>query len=190
MAPAKVNFQLSSFLFLPKHLSILRLSFLLKIPRFILVLSEMEYILIIQNATSKMAGVFSSLFRNKWRHHDITAIVKNHLCVSQLPLFYQRPYFLCICRLKSTLREIWILPIQSTIWGQITLPCQFNFAPNLKLLSTSLCVIFLAVGWVGEVIVGGLWGLFPGRRKQKKPGLNSVKCVSVKRGLILPITQQ
>ena len=65
MAPAKVNFQLSSFLFLPKHLSILRLSFLLKIPRFIRVLSEMEYILIIQNATSKMAGVFSSLFRNK-----------------------------------------------------------------------------------------------------------------------------
>ena len=66
----------------------------------------MEYILIIQNATSKMADVFSSLFRNKWRHHDITAIVKNHLCVSQLPLFYQRPYFLCIFPLKSTLREI------------------------------------------------------------------------------------
>ena len=106
MAPAEVNFQLSSFLFLPKHPFILRLSFLLKIPRFIRVLSKMEYILIIQNATSKMADVFSSLFRNKWRHHDITAIVKNHLCVSQLPLFYQRPYFLCIFRLKSTLREI------------------------------------------------------------------------------------
>ena len=86
--------------------------------------------------------------------------------------------------------KFWILPIYLTIWRQITLPCQFNFAPNLKLMSTSLCVIFLAVGWVGEVIVGGLWGLLPGRRKQKKPGLNSVKWVSVKRGLILPITQQ
>ena len=148
MAPAEANFQLSSFLFLPKHPFILRLSFLLKTPRFIRVLSKMEYILIIQNATSKMADVFSSLFRNKWRHHDITAIVKNHLCVSQLPLFYQRPYFLCIFRFKSTLREIWILPIYSTIWRQITLPCQFNFAPNLKLKRTSLCVIFLAVGWV------------------------------------------
>ena len=93
MAPAEVKIQLSSYLFLPKHPFILRLSFLSKIPRFIRVLSKMEYILIIQNATSKMADVFSSLFRNKWRHHDITSIVKNHLCVSQLPLFYQRPYF-------------------------------------------------------------------------------------------------
>ena len=42
-----------------------------------------------------------------------------------------------------------------------------------------------------EVIVGDLRGVLPGRRKQKKkPGLNSVKWVSVKRGLILPITQQ
>ena len=65
MAPAEVNFQLSSFLFLPKHPFILRLGFLLKIPRFIRVSSKMEYILIIQNATSKMADVFSSLFRNK-----------------------------------------------------------------------------------------------------------------------------
>ena len=76
----------------------------------------MEYILIIQNARSKMADAFSSLIRNKGRHHDITANVKNHLCVSQLPLFYQRPYFLCIFRFKSTLREICILPIYSTIW--------------------------------------------------------------------------
>ena len=76
----------------------------------------MEYILIIQNARSKMADAFSSLIRNKGRHHDITANVKNHLCVSQLPLFYQRPYFLCIFRFKFPLREIWILPIYSTTW--------------------------------------------------------------------------
>ena len=87
MAPAEMNFQLSSFLSLRRHLFIHRLSFLLKITRFIRVLSKMEYILIIQNARSKMADVFSALFRNKWRHHDITADVKNHLCVSQLPFF-------------------------------------------------------------------------------------------------------
>ena len=40
-----------------------------------MVLSKMEYILLIQNCTSKIANCSS--FNNKWRHHDFTAILKN-----------------------------------------------------------------------------------------------------------------
>ena len=36
----------------------------------------MEYILIIQDAGSKMADSSSSLFRNKWRHHDILLLLR------------------------------------------------------------------------------------------------------------------
>ena len=58
----------------------------------------------------------SSFFSNKWRHHDISATVKDHLCVSELSLFYQRPYYLRFFRSLSTLREIWILLRNSTTW--------------------------------------------------------------------------
>ena len=46
------------------------------------VLCKMEFIRIIQNGGSKMADASSSLFSNKWRHHDITVIVKDHSYVS------------------------------------------------------------------------------------------------------------
>ena len=70
MADAEFNFQQCSFpsklrilqvFLLPKHPFILRLSFLLKIPRFLPVLSKMEYIKIIQKGGSKMADASSSL---------------------------------------------------------------------------------------------------------------------------------
>ena len=69
MADAEFNFQQCSFpsklhilqIFLvPKHHFILRLSFLLKIPQFLPVLSKMEYIKIVQNGGSKMADASSS----------------------------------------------------------------------------------------------------------------------------------
>ena len=60
----------------------------IKIPRFI----RVEYISIIQNGGFKIADVSSSFVSNEWRHHDIIAIVKDHLCISQLPWLYQRPY--------------------------------------------------------------------------------------------------
>ena len=59
--------------------------------------------------------VSESLFSNKWSHPDITAIIKDHLCVSQLPWFYQRPYYLSFFRFIFTLREIWILTLNATI---------------------------------------------------------------------------
>ena len=64
-----------------------------------------------------MADASSRFFSNKWRHHEITDIVKDHLCVIQLPWFYQRFYYLDIFRFMSTLKEIWwIRQISSTIW--------------------------------------------------------------------------
>ena len=69
MADAEFNFQQCSFpsklhilqIFLgPKHHFILRLSFLLKIPQFLPVLSKMEYIKIVQSGGSKMADASSS----------------------------------------------------------------------------------------------------------------------------------
>ena len=40
-----------------------------------------------------MADASSSFFNDKLCRHDITAIVKYHLCVSQFPWFCQRPYY-------------------------------------------------------------------------------------------------
>ena len=79
-----------------------------------------------------MVDASGSFFSNKWRQHDITAIVKNRLCVSQLPWFHQRPYCLSIFRFMSTLREIWILPINSRIWKYfIMTPDKFVVSTNL-----------------------------------------------------------
>ena len=84
MADAEFNFQQCSFpsklrilqvFLLPKHPFILRLSFLLKIPRFLPVLSKMEYIKIIQKGGSKMADASSSL------------LVINNVIVTSLLLF-------------------------------------------------------------------------------------------------------
>ena len=84
MADAEFNFQQCSFpsklrilqvFLLPKHPFILRLSFLLKIPRFLPVLSKMEYIKIIQNGGSKMADASSSF------------LVINNVIVTSLLLF-------------------------------------------------------------------------------------------------------
>ena len=44
----------------------------------------MGYIQLIQNGGFKMANASISLFSNKLHHHDITAIVKDYLCVSKL----------------------------------------------------------------------------------------------------------
>ena len=63
-----------------------------------------------------MADASNSFYGNYWRHHVIAARVKDHLCVSQVPWFYQRPYLFKIFLFISTLREIWILPINSTLW--------------------------------------------------------------------------
>lgn len=71
------NFTFADF-FLPKYPFIPRTSFLSGIPRFIKVLSKMEYMSIIQNG-----GCFQFLFRNKLRH-DTTTIVKGYLCVCQI----------------------------------------------------------------------------------------------------------
>ena len=69
MADSEFNFQQCSFpsklhilqiFWVPKHPFILRLSFLLKIPRFLPVLRKMEYIKIVQNGGSKMADASSS----------------------------------------------------------------------------------------------------------------------------------
>ena len=69
MADAEFNFQQYSFpsklhilqnCLVPKHPFILRLSFLLKIPRFLPVLSKMEYIKILQNGGYKMADASNS----------------------------------------------------------------------------------------------------------------------------------
>ena len=43
----------------------------------------------------------------KWRHHEIADIVKDHLCVIQLPRFYQRIYYLDIFRFMSASKKIW-----------------------------------------------------------------------------------
>ena len=84
MADAEFNFQQCSFpskwrilqvFLLPKHPFIRRLSFLLKIPRFLPVLSKMEYIKIIQNGGSKMADASSSF------------LVINNVIVTSLLLF-------------------------------------------------------------------------------------------------------
>ena len=114
---ADFSFQQCSFLsefhillicLLPMH-RILRVSFLEKISRFIRVLSKMEYIKIICTGGSKMADA---------SNHDITVMDIHVLYIiyNQLPWFYQRPYYLGIFRFMSTLREIWILSIYSTIW--------------------------------------------------------------------------
>ena len=53
-----------------------------------MVLSKMEYILLIQNCTSKIANCSS--FNNKWRHHDFTATLKmvaNFMILSLLLIF-------------------------------------------------------------------------------------------------------
>ena len=63
------------FFLLPKHPFILRLSFLLKIPRFLPVLSKIEYIKIVQNGGSKMADASSSF------------LVINNVIVTSLLLF-------------------------------------------------------------------------------------------------------
>ena len=55
-----------------------------------------------------------SFFNNKRRYRDITATVKDNLCVSELCLFYLRTYYLRIFRSLSTFREMWILIINST----------------------------------------------------------------------------
>ena len=69
LADAEFNFQQCSFpsklhilqiFFVPKHHFILRLSFLLKIPRFLPVLSKIEYIKIVQNGGSKITDASSS----------------------------------------------------------------------------------------------------------------------------------
>ena len=117
-------------------------------------------------------------FCNKWRHDDITAIVKYHLCVSQLPWFYQRPYYLRIFRFMSTLREIWILQINLTIWRQndVILPHWFNqvMPRSCRMISKLLCAILVAVRWAFWRYRGVLRAPLPGRRKQKRPGLNMV----------------
>ena len=57
----------------------------------------MEYILIIQDAGSKMAASSSSLFRNKWRHHDILLLFRIIYMLTNFLYyysFYQRPYLM------------------------------------------------------------------------------------------------
>ena len=62
-------------------------------------------------------GRSSCFFSSKWHHHEITDIVKDHLCVIQLRWFYQRFYYLDIFRFMSALKKIWrIRQISSTIW--------------------------------------------------------------------------
>ena len=91
MADAEFNFQQCSFLL---ELHILQIFFasykypfipwLIKISWFIRVFySKMDYIKIIQNGGSKMADAFS-VFLRKWRHNDITALVKYYLYLRQL----------------------------------------------------------------------------------------------------------
>ena len=96
----------------------------------------MEYIWIIENEGSKMVDGSSSLFSNKWRHHDIIAIVKDHLCWS-----YQRPYYLRIFRL----REIWIPSINSVICRHCNV--RSSYAQKLQMMTTLLCIILVDVGW-------------------------------------------
>lgn len=97
---------------LSKHPFAFKSSFLLKITRFWRVLSKMAYSTIIQNGGSKTADASTSFLSNKWRHHDITAFVKlaNFLILWNTLLFVSIFHFMC------TLREIWILPINFTIW--------------------------------------------------------------------------
>ena len=45
-----------------------------------------------------MADASRSFFSKNQRHNDITANVKDRVCVGELPSFYQRPYYLSIYR--------------------------------------------------------------------------------------------
>ena len=92
---------------LPMHLFILRVSFLENISRFIRVLRKMEYIkiIILADPRWRMLPIMTSLL---W--------IYMFIIYNQLPWFYQRPYYLSIFRFMSTLREIWILSINATIW--------------------------------------------------------------------------
>ena len=89
------------------HLFILRVSFLENISRFIRVLSKMEYIkiIILADPRWRMLPIMTSLL---W--------IYMFIIYNQLPWFYQRPYYLSIFRFMSTLSEIWVLPINLTIW--------------------------------------------------------------------------
>ena len=89
----------------PKHHFILRLSFLLKIPQFLPVLSKMENIKIVQNGGSKMADASSSfsVINN--------VIVKSLLLLKVIYMLanfltLSTPYYLGIFRLMCTLRDI------------------------------------------------------------------------------------
>ena len=54
------------------------------LPRFIRVLSKIEYSYLNQNGESKMPDTSKSFFNNNWSHHDVTVVVKDSLCFSQL----------------------------------------------------------------------------------------------------------
>ena len=80
----------------------------------------MKCIWINQNGGSKMADASNSFFGNKWCHHDITAIVKDYLCISlTIKWFLLYVYF----------------------EGQITSMSQSSYAQKLEMMSTLLCVI-------------------------------------------------
>ena len=98
---------------------------------------------------------------NKWRHHDITAIVKDYLCLCQLLNLICHTYTILFnfffCFEGKNWNGIWILPI------------------NLTSLCQSSDTLIISV-WPYPVRFLSYRGRPPklpsGRRKQKKPGLN------------------
>ena len=111
-----------------------------------------------------------SFFSNKRRHHDITATVKDNLSVSELCLFYQRPYYLRIYRSLSTFSEMWILLINWTTWRHNDVRLRHivsQVIPRRWMSTLPIVCNFGGRRLSGFQVIES--------RKPKKPSLNKVK---------------
>ena len=52
------------------------------------VLSKIKYSYLNQNGESKMPDASKSFFNNNWRHHDVTVVVKDFLCLVNFLIWY------------------------------------------------------------------------------------------------------
>ena len=122
----------------------------------------------------KLKLVYSRMLPVPFLVINCAIMTSHHLCVTQLPWFYKRPYYLSIFRFLSSLREIWIVPKKIQQYDVI-------MTSDYAILSIKLRPEvgddeYIIVCYFGdrrmsgfEVIEGGLRSAH-GRRKEKKFG--------------------
>ena len=104
----------------------------------------MEYNKIIQNGGSKMADTSSSLL--VLNNVIVTSLLLLKVIYMLANFLILTLYYLGFFCLMCTLREIWILPINSTFWRHNGLLCQ-SYAQKLEMMSALFCESLVAAAW-------------------------------------------